>query len=158
MQRALSLAGRADESGEVPVGAVLVDGGHCIAEGWNQPIGQHDPSAHAEVMALRAAGQALGNYRLSGTTLYVTLEPCLMCYSALILAGIGNIVYAYEDVMGGGISCELSRLKPIYKNSPITAVAGVLRSESLKLFQAYFSNPVSDYWKNSLLAEYTLEQ
>ena len=86
------------------------------------------------------------------------MEPCLMCYAALILAGIGKIVYAYEDVMGGGISCELSLLKPLYSNSPITVVADVLRTESLKLFQAYFSNPVNNYWKNSLLAEYTLDQ
>ena len=81
-----------------------------------------------------------------------------MCYAALILAGIGKIVYAYEDVMGGGSACELSRLKPLYKNSPITVVADVMRTESLQLFQAYFSNPANSYWKNSLLAEYTLAQ
>ena len=81
-----------------------------------------------------------------------------MCYAALILASIGNIVYAYEDVMGGGSACELSRLKPLYKNSPITVVADVMRTESLQLFQAYFSNPNHKYWKNSLLAEYTLAQ
>jgi tRNA(adenine34) deaminase len=86
------------------------------------------------------------------------MEPCLMCYAALILAGIGKIVYAYEDVMGGGSSCDLSGLKPLYKKSSITVVANVMRTESLKLFQAYFSNPANSYWKNSLLAEYTRDQ
>ena len=76
MQHALLLACKAEAAGEVPVGAVLVNEGICIAEGWNQPIGRHDPTAHAEVMALRSAGASLGNYRLTGTTLYVTLEPC----------------------------------------------------------------------------------
>ncbi len=91
-------------------------------------------------------------------TVFCTMEPCLMCYAALILAGIGKIVFAYEDVMGGGSGCELSRLNPLYKNSPITVVANVLRTESLQLFKAYFSNPANSYWKQSLLAEYTLAQ
>ena len=81
-----------------------------------------------------------------------------MCYAALILAGIGKIVYAYEDVMGGGSACDLSSLTPLYKNSSITVVADVMRTESLKLFKAFFSNPDHSYWKDSLLATYTLGQ
>jgi tRNA(adenine34) deaminase len=89
-------------------------------------------------------------------TAFCTLEPCLMCYGALMLAGVGKIVFAYEDVMGGGTGCELSRLKPLYKNSPVTVVPGVMRAESLRIFKTYFSNPANSYWKQSLLAEYTL--
>ena len=89
-------------------------------------------------------------------TVFCTMEPCLMCYGALILAGVGGIVFAYEDVMGGGTGCELFRLKPLYKNSPVTVVPGVMRAESLNLFKTYFSNPANSYWKQSLLAEYTL--
>ena len=84
------------------------------------------------------------------------MEPCLMCYSALILAGIGNIVYAYEDVMGGGTGCDLSQLNPLYKNSSVKIVPNILRHESLKLFKDYFVDPANVYLKRSLLAEYTL--
>ena len=86
------------------------------------------------------------------------MEPCLMCYAALILAGVGTIVYAYEDVMGGGTGCDRSRLNPLYKNSAIEVVPHLLRKESLKIFQTYFSNPANCYWRKSLLAEYTLAQ
>ena len=86
------------------------------------------------------------------------MEPCLMCYSALILAGIGTIVYAYEDVMGGGTGCDLAKLTPLYQSSPIRVVPNVLRSESLKMFKSYFSDPANNYWKQSLLAKYTLRQ
>jgi len=94
MQAALALAGRAAVSGEVPVGAVLVQGDTLLAEGWNQPIASHDPTAHAEVMALRAAGQSLGNYRLADSTLYVTLEPCLMCVCAIVHARVARLVFS----------------------------------------------------------------
>ena len=81
-----------------------------------------------------------------------------MCYAALILAGVGAIVFAYEDVMGGGTGCDLSRLKPLYRNSSIKVVPHLMRRKSLEMFQAYFSNPASRYWRKSLLAEYTLAQ
>jgi tRNA(adenine34) deaminase len=113
---------------------------------------------HAEMVALRRLIDLDEPINHGDVTIFCTMEPCLMCYAALILAGIGKIVYAYEDVMGGGISCERSRLKPLYKTSPITVVAVSLKNESLTLFQAYFSNPINNYWKNSLLAEYTLDQ
>ena len=93
MRRALDLARRAEEAGEVPVGALVVAGGQVIGEGWNRPISTNDPTAHAEVVALRAASSALENYRLPGTTLYVTLEPCAMCASATNWAQLGRIVY-----------------------------------------------------------------
>jgi tRNA(adenine34) deaminase len=94
MSRALELARMAEAAGEVPVGAVIVRAGEIVAEGWNRPIGACDPTAHAEIVALRAARQALGTYRLTGTTLYVTLEPCAMCASAMVHARVQRLVYA----------------------------------------------------------------
>lgn len=101
MRRALTLAQRAWEQGEVPVGAVLVQGDRVIGEGWNRPIGQHDPTAHAEIMALRQGGKVLENYRLLNTTLYVTLEPCIMCAGAMVHSRIGRLVYGAHDVKTG---------------------------------------------------------
>src|SRR5690625_6300942 len=95
MRRALALAERGAAQGEVPVGAVVVLDGEVVGEGWNQPIGSSDPTAHAEVVALRQAAATLGNYRLPGACLYVTLEPCTMCVGALILARVQSLVYRY---------------------------------------------------------------
>src|SRR3569623_820907 len=97
MRHALALAQRAQEEGEVPVGAVLVQNGEIIGEGWHRPIGTHDPSAHAEMLAMRAAAQNVGNYRLPGSTLYVTLEPCVMCAGAIIHARVSRLVYGAHD-------------------------------------------------------------
>jgi len=97
MRHALQLAKRAWEEGEVPVGAVLVHNNQVIGEGWNRPIGRHDPTAHAEIMALRQGGLVLQNYRLLDTTLYVTLEPCVMCSGAMIHSRIGTVVYGARD-------------------------------------------------------------
>ncbi len=88
--------------------------------------------------------------------LFTTLEPCLMCMGALILSGISEIVYAYEDVMGGGTRCDLTKLSPLYKNHRISIVPNILRKESLELFKAFFQNPENSYWRGSLLARYTL--
>ena len=101
MQLALELADRAEAEGEVPVGAVLVRDGEVIGEGWNCPIGQHDPTAHAEIMALRDAGRRVQNYRLADSTLYVTLEPCPMCASALVHARVKRVVYGAVDPRSG---------------------------------------------------------
>jgi tRNA(adenine34) deaminase len=101
MHQALALAERAAAAGEVPVGAVLVRDGEVIGEGWNQPIGTHDPTAHAEIVALRTAGQRLGNYRLPGSTLYVTLEPCVMCAGAIVHARVARVVYGAADPRTG---------------------------------------------------------
>ena len=97
MRRALELAAEAQAKAEVPVGAVLVDGGGVVAVGSNCPISSHDPTAHAEVVAMRAAGQALGNYRLNDTTLYVTLEPCIMCAAAIVHARVRRLVFGAWD-------------------------------------------------------------
>ena len=106
MQRALELAKRAEAAGEVPVGAVIVANGELVAEGWNQPISASDPTAHAEIIALRAAGRKLDNYRLLGTELYVTLEPCPMCAGALIHARVTRVVAGAPDHRGSDPSCR----------------------------------------------------
>ena len=111
---------------------------------------------HAEMVALRRLIEIKDIIDPGKITVFCTMEPCLMCYGALILAGVGEIVFAYEDVMGGATGCELSRLKPLYKNSPVSVVPGVMRPESLKIFKTYFSNPANSYWEKSLLAEHTL--
>jgi tRNA(adenine34) deaminase len=108
MERALALAAHGESHDEVPVGAVLVLDDVVVGEGWNQPIGKHDPTAHAEIIALRAAGARLGNYRLPGATLYVTLEPCLMCVGAIIHARVARLIYGATDPKGGAV-CSLCR-------------------------------------------------
>jgi tRNA(adenine34) deaminase len=160
MTEALALAGGALERGEFPVGCVMVHRGKILATGARKgTIGDsRNELDHAETVALRRLIDLDEPINHGDVTVFCTMEPCLMCYAALILAGIGKIVYAYEDVMGGGCACERSRLKPLYKNSPITVIPEVMRTESLKLFKTYFSNPANNYWKSSLLAEYTLAQ
>ncbi|MFN3608500.1 MAG: nucleoside deaminase [Hyphomonas sp.] len=105
MARAMELARLAAEAGEVPVGAVVVDPetGEIVGEGYNRPVGTHDPSAHAEIVAIRAAAQRRGNYRLTGLDLYVTLEPCAMCAGAISFARIGRLVFAAADIKGGAV-------------------------------------------------------
>ncbi len=103
MRHALALAARAAEAGEVPVGAVLVKDGVLLAEGYNRPIIDHDPSGHAEMIALRAAAKSEGNYRLTGTTLYVTLEPCVMCAGAIIHARVQRLVFGAADPKAGAV-------------------------------------------------------
>ena len=103
MDHALQLAGRAAELDEVPVGAVVVLDGRVIGEGWNQPISGHDPTAHAEIMALRDAAEKIGNYRLSGATLYVTIEPCTMCAGAIVHARIGRVVFGASEPKAGAV-------------------------------------------------------
>jgi tRNA(adenine34) deaminase len=137
MQHALTLAERAEAAGEVPVGAVLLLDDRLVAEGWNQPIGIHDPTAHAEVVALRAAGQSLGNYRLTGSTLYVTLEPCLMCVGAIVHARVARLVYGASDPKSGVVNtlCRGFDLPGLNHRPEVTA--GVLAdvcSERLKRF------------------------
>ena len=160
MNKALVLAQEALDRGEFPVGCVMVHGETILATGARTGTIGDDRNEldHAEMLALRRLHDLDKPINHGEVTVFCTMEPCLMCYAALILAGIGKIVYAYEDVMGGGSACDLSGLKPLYKNSPVIVVANVMRTESLKLFQAYFSNPANSYWKNSLLAEYTRDQ
>ena len=158
MKKALGQAEHALAEGEFPVGCVMVYQDKILVTGSRKGTigGDRNEIDHAEMVALRRLIEIEDNIDPSKITVFCTMEPCLMCYGALMLAGVGEIVFAYEDVMGGGTGCELSRLKPLYKNSPVTVVAGVMRAESLKIFKSYFSNPANSYWKQSLLAEYTL--
>jgi tRNA(adenine34) deaminase len=160
MKKALELAESALEAGEFPVGCVMVHRDKILVTGSRKgtAVNGRNEIDHAEMVALRNLIDLKEPVDHCEVTVFCTMEPCLMCYAALILAGIGNIIYAYEDVMGGGSMCELSRLKPLYKNSPIKVVGNVMRNESLQLFKAFFSSPDNQYWKDSLLAEYTLDQ
>ena len=138
MSRALELARMAEAAGEVPVGAVIVRAGEIIAEGWNRPIGACDPTAHAEIVALRAAGQALGTYRLTGTTLYVTLEPCAMCASAMVHARVERLVYAATDPRAGAAGSVFNIVQHSALNHRLECTAGVLADECSALLRNFF--------------------
>jgi tRNA(adenine34) deaminase len=138
MKRALDLARQAEAAGEVPVGAVIVKDGVIVAEGWNHPIGAHDPTAHAEIVALRAAGAALGTYRLTGTTLYVTLEPCAMCASAMVHARVQRLVYAATDPRAGAAGSVFNIVQHPSLNHRIECTGGVLADECGALLRSFF--------------------
>jgi tRNA(adenine34) deaminase len=138
MRHALILARRAADEGEVPVGAVVVRDNALIAEGWNRPITDHDPSAHAEIVALRAAGRAEANYRLPGTTLYVTLEPCAMCAGAIIHARVARVVYGAADPRAGAAGSVFSRLGSDRFNHVVEVQGGVLAEECGELLRGFF--------------------
>ena len=138
MRHALELATLAAREGEVPVGAVVVKGGQLVAEGWNRPIGNHDPSAHAEIQALRAAGQALNNYRLNGTTLYVTLEPCPMCAGAIVHARVQRVVFAAADPRTGAAGSIYNILQSNELNHRCEVDSGILARESSELLRHFF--------------------
>ena len=137
MRRALAEAHRAREAGEVPVGAVVVSDGLVVGKGFNRPIGAQDPTAHAEIVALGAAGQALENYRLSGATLYVTVEPCLMCVGAIVHARIATVVYGVTDPKGGAVRSLLD-VSSLPLNHRFEVVEGVLAEECRELLQGFF--------------------
>jgi len=162
MKEALGLAGAALKEGEFPVGCVLVFKNGILATGSRKGTlaGTANEVDHAEIMALRnlAGSKECNEINRQEITIYCTMEPCLMCFGAVLLSGIGRIVYAYEDVMGGGAGCDIEQLSPLYRNSLIEIIPGILRKESLAVFKAYFSNPSNSYWKGSLLADYTLAQ
>lgn len=138
MAHALALADRAAAEGEVPVGAVLVRSGAVVGEGWNRPIAARDPTAHAEILALRAAAARLENYRLPGTTLYVTLEPCAMCSGALIHARVARVVYGARDPKGGAAGSVLAVLTTDRLNHHIEVADGVLAPECAARLQRFF--------------------
>ena len=139
MRRALDLARHAEASeDEVPVGAVLVRGDEVLGEGWNRTIGGCDPTAHAEIVALRAAGQRVRNYRLPGTTLYVTLEPCAMCAMALVHARVQRVVYAAADPKTGAAGSVFDILGSDRHNHRVVVTAGVLADEAGTMLSAYF--------------------
>lgn len=139
MQHALDLARKAEQEGEVPVGAVLIDQQSAlIGEGWNRPITEHDPTAHAEIQALRAAASNIHNYRLVDTTLYVTLEPCIMCIGAIIHARVKRLVFAAEDPRAGAV-CNIYTVPADGKlNHHVEVVGGVLAEESSHLLKSFF--------------------
>ena len=137
MRRALELAAQAEAQGEVPVGALVVMEGEVIGEGWNRPITAHDPTAHAEIVALRAAAVTLGNYRVNGATLYVTLEPCPMCAGAMVHARVARVVYGASDPLAGSGGSVFNLLNSSALNHRAQVQGGVLVeecSQRLKLF------------------------
>jgi len=138
MAHALKLAERSREEGEVPVGAVIVKDNQLIAEGWNQPIDKHDATAHAEIMAIRAAGIALNNYRLPDTTLYVTLEPCTMCAGAIIHARIALVVYAARDPRTGSAGSAVDVFSGDYHNHRVIVEGGVMKDECGQILKDFF--------------------
>ena len=125
MRRALEVADRAHAEGEVPVGALVVIDGNVVAEGWNRLIGAHDPTAHAEIVAMRAAAARLGNYRLTGATLYVTLEPCPMCAGAMVHARIARLVYGAADPLAGAAGTVFNLLNSDSLNHRVRVDGGV---------------------------------
>lgn len=139
MSRALDLAREAWAAGEVPVGAVIVKDGTIIGEGWNRPISTSDPSAHAEMVAMRAAAQALGNYRLLDTTLYVTLEPCAMCAGAMVHARVKRLVYAATDPRAGAAGSVFNIVQHAALNHRLEIAAGVMAQECGGLLREFFA-------------------
>lgn len=138
MEQALERARRAQAEGEVPVGAVLVQDGVLIGEGWNRPIGARDPTAHAEILALRHAAQRLGNYRLPGTTLYVTLEPCPMCVGAMIHARIGRLVFGASDPKTGACGGALDLVHHASHNHRLRVEGGLMAEACGELLRGFF--------------------
>lgn len=138
MRRAVELARQGEAAGEVPVGAVLVEGGRVLGEAWNQPMSGCDPTAHAEILALRQGAAALGNYRLTGSTLYVTLEPCVMCAGALVHARVQRLVFGARDLRFGGVRSKFRLADSDLLNHRLTVVEGVLGAECTAILQEFF--------------------
>jgi tRNA(adenine34) deaminase len=138
MRRAVELARRAEEAGEVPVGAVLVTDSGLVAEGWNTPVSSSDPTAHAEIQVLRSAGRGTGNYRLPGTTLYVTMEPCPMCAGALVHARVARLVFGAQDFRAGAAGTVFDIVRAPELNHRVQVEGGVLESECRELVQNFF--------------------
>lgn len=140
MRAALAQAARAGAAGEVPIGAVVVVDGEIAGAGFNQPISSHDPTAHAEIVALRAAALATGNYRLTNATMYVTVEPCLMCVGAMVHARIGLVVYGAAEPKAGALQSMTNAHELPGLNHRLAILGGVLEQESRELLQAFFKN------------------
>lgn len=160
MDLALKEARYALSLGEFPVGCVMTLDNQVLVSGARKCSSGDRPNEmdHAEMVTLRKLISLEGVDDYSRVRVYCTMEPCLMCYAAMILSGIRFIVWAYEDIMGGGTQCDLSVLPPLYADNPVSIMPYFCRQESLEIFKRFFSNPIHDYWKGSLLAEYTLKQ
>ena len=140
MREALRLAELAAAQEEIPVGAIVVQGDKCIAEGWNQPITNNDPTAHAEIIALRQAARSLNNYRLVDTTLYVTLEPCVMCAGAIIHARVKRVVFGAYNNKAGAAGSRFDILRDTRHNHHVECVSGVLIEECTQCLTNFFKN------------------
>jgi tRNA(adenine34) deaminase len=140
MEEALCAAQRARETGEVPVGAVVVYQGNIVGRGWNRNIGDCDPTAHAEIMALRQAGATLGNHRLAGCDLFATIEPCAMCAGALVHARVKRLVYGADDVKAGAVQSVMHLLENPQLNHRVEARGGVLAGRCAELLQTFFKS------------------
>ena len=145
MRLALAQAAQAEAIGEVPVGAVLVQDGQVIGHGFNQPIQQHDPTAHAEIQCLRMAGQASQNYRLPGTTLYVTVEPCAMCFGAMVHARIDRLVFGTTEPKAGVVESAAKLTEASFFNHQLTVVGGVLADECRDVMVQFFKRRRADH-------------
>ena len=137
MKLAIEQAGLGERAGEVPIGAVLLEDGEVIGSGFNQPVSSHDPTAHAEIMALREAGRRKSNYRLPGTTLVVTLEPCLMCAGALVNARVGRVIYGVREPKWGAFE-SLMKLESLGLNHEIEVVSGIQERECKDVMRSFF--------------------
>lgn len=160
MKEALQEARKALEAGEFPVGCVMVHDGEVISRGRriNSIPPAENEMDHAEIVALRYIYNRHPEIDRSNITVYSTMEPCLMCYVTLLLNGIRKIIYAYEDIMGGGTNLDLSALYPLYNEMSVEIIPHVMRKESLELFRTFFADESKTYWQESPLARYTLEQ
>ena len=160
MKNALQQAEDALAAGEFPVGCVMVYENRIIATGARENSSGDCTNEvdHAEMIALRRLCDLETKINLKKVTLFSTLEPCLMCFGALLISDIHEIVFAYEDAMGGGTHCDLSKLPPLYKENKISIIPNILRKKSLQLLKTFFLNPENTYLKDSLLATYTLRQ
>ncbi|BCL60987.1 tRNA-specific adenosine deaminase [Desulfomarina profundi] len=160
MRVAIEMARQALVEGEFPVGCVIVNDGKIVADGRRRNCKRDNGSEldHAEIIALRKFSEKQIKVDLAKVTIYSSMEPCLMCFSTLLVNGITRFVYGYEDIMGGGTNLPVKMLSPLYRSLDISITAGILRKESLELFQTFFSSPDCDYLKGTLLAEYTLQQ
>ena len=138
MRQALAEARKAEAAGEVPIGAIVVVDGLVIGTGFNQPISASDPTAHAEIVAMRAAATRLGNYRLTGSTLYVTVEPCLMCVGAMVHARVGTVVYGAAEPKAGAITSMTRAHELPGLNHRLQVQSGVLDEECREMMQAFF--------------------
>jgi len=163
MQKALDEARQALSQGEFPVGCVIAYENRALAAGHRRGTAQCEGGffnevSHAEMVTLKHYYRLPKRPEPEKLALYCTMEPCLMCFGAILLSGIGKLVWAYEDAMGGSTALSLTTLAPLYRNRKIEIVPHVLRKASLALFQQYFISDSNGYWKDSLLAKYTLGQ
>jgi len=159
MKQALDQAELALNDGEFPVGCVIVHKDNVVvrsrrANSANQNMNEID---HAEIIALKHLSGIVPISERKDVVLYSTMEPCLMCFAAIMLSGIQHVVYAYEDAMGGGTACNRQILPPLYSSAEMTLVKGIMRKESLDLFKRFFLLPYNRYWKGSYLEQYTLD-